>query len=268
MPENEHNNFNPQPTVAAYHGYYPNIYEVTTEDGYILSVIRITHNKVPKRRVVFLGHPYTTDSVVWVNKGNNSLAFMLLEEGYDVWLGNSRGTRLSARHLNLTVEDEKFWEYSFHEIGTYDYPAMLDLVKHVTKAEKISFIGHSAAATAALIYSSLLKEKAKETVDLFILMSPVSYCKDMGVNIEEVSPSMSALLVTLSKQSYLDLNHFACFQMFKAMFGELNYLKAVVFCRELVVQHAMFLFYRLHEQYGNTPDQIYPVSYRIPPNRS
>lgn len=71
---------------------------------------------------------------------------------------------------NVHVRSTKFC-FSFHEIAVYDYPAMLKLVKNVTNA-KITFIGYSAAGTSALIYASVLKPIAKDTVDLFVTISP------------------------------------------------------------------------------------------------
>lgn len=70
-----------------------------------------TERKTPKG-VIFFGHPYTSSAIAWVDKGKNmSLALMLVDEGYEVWLLNSRGTRLSQGHKYLTVKDKKFWDY-------------------------------------------------------------------------------------------------------------------------------------------------------------
>lgn len=101
-----------QPNIISRHGYQVTEYNVETEDGYILDVVRI-HTKTSTRKgVVFLQHPFTTSSQVWVDKGKNmSLGLMLLDQGYEVWLGNSRGTILSHEHKYLTTKDEKFWDY-------------------------------------------------------------------------------------------------------------------------------------------------------------
>lgn len=37
-------------------------------------------------------------------------AFVLWDAGYDVWLGNYRGTYPSEDHVNLTTRDPRFWE--------------------------------------------------------------------------------------------------------------------------------------------------------------
>jgi lysosomal acid lipase/cholesteryl ester hydrolase len=49
----------------------------------------------------------------------------------------------SRKHVNLTENDPSYWSFSFDEMGKYDIPANLDFIISVTKAEKISYVGHS-----------------------------------------------------------------------------------------------------------------------------
>jgi lysosomal acid lipase/cholesteryl ester hydrolase len=50
-------------------------------------------------------------------------------EGYDVWLGNNRGTRHSRFHVNINPDyDSHFWDFSFVELGKYDLPALISFV--------------------------------------------------------------------------------------------------------------------------------------------
>jgi len=65
-------------------------------------------------------------------------AFLLADEGYDVWLGNARGNSWSRQHVNLTTEDNAFWDFSFHEIGTRDLPAIIDYVLEQTGVSSVS----------------------------------------------------------------------------------------------------------------------------------
>lgn len=43
----------------------------------------------------------------------------------------------------MSVESEEFWDFSWHEIGFYDIPAMINYVLETTKTDKLDYIGHS-----------------------------------------------------------------------------------------------------------------------------
>ena len=48
-----------------------------------------------------------------------SPAFRAAKAGYDVWLGNNRGTIYSREHdtLSATKDYSKYFNYSFYELG-------------------------------------------------------------------------------------------------------------------------------------------------------
>ncbi len=55
-----------------------------------------------------------------INDEDKSLAFVLANKGYDVWLGNNRGTKHSRDHTTFTRKDKEYWEFTFEEMGIYD----------------------------------------------------------------------------------------------------------------------------------------------------
>lgn len=63
-----------------------------------------------------------------IGEHHDAPAFALSREGYDVWLGNSRGNKYSEKHLNPKISGEKYWDFTFEEMGTYDLPASFEYV--------------------------------------------------------------------------------------------------------------------------------------------
>jgi len=59
---------------------------------------------------VLLQHGLEADMMQWVfNRPEVSHAFVLAREGYDVWLGNNRGTRFSNKHTTLDPKKKPYW---------------------------------------------------------------------------------------------------------------------------------------------------------------
>ncbi|XP_018331829.1 lipase member J isoform X2 [Agrilus planipennis] len=168
--------FLPMELLITSNGYPLEVYEPITRDGYILKLFRIPQKK-PKRGTVYLSHPLNGMSNLWVDKKNHSLAFMLSNAGYDVWMGNYRGNYHSERHETLTVYDREFWKFSFHEMALYDLPTMLEFIREHTEGDRVYYIGHSLGTTTAFIYSSLLPEHAEDFVKVFVCMSPVAFLR-------------------------------------------------------------------------------------------
>lgn len=152
---------------------YPLIqYKVQTADGFQLSVFRIpdfSQTKPP----IFMLHGVQSTSGIFVGLGKRSIAFQLHDAGYDVWLGNYRGTEYSEGHASLNVTEKDFWDHSVDDIALYDVPAMLQTVRHYSGSpHKIIYIGHSLASTAAMMFASERPRVAKSMVSLFILVGP------------------------------------------------------------------------------------------------
>ena len=86
-------------------------HNVTTQDGYILTMHRIPNNT---GRPVLLQHGIEDCSIQWViNSPDNAPAFKLARAGFDVWMGNNRGNRFSEGHVKWTVEDKEYWDFDF-----------------------------------------------------------------------------------------------------------------------------------------------------------
>ena len=75
--------------------------------------------------------------LAWILNAKKSIAYRLVDAGYDVWMNNTRGNRFSQEHQFLDIKHwsqdvsfdispelkksrEKFWKFSFHEMAIYD----------------------------------------------------------------------------------------------------------------------------------------------------
>lgn len=126
------------------------IHEVVTDDGYILTIHRIPHGKVkssnPNRVPVLFMHGLLHSSAEFVHLGpNKALSFLLADRNYDVWLANARGTTWSRKHTHLDPDKdpEKFWNFTFHEIGLFDVTSTIDYILKETQQSSLHYVGYS-----------------------------------------------------------------------------------------------------------------------------
>ena len=184
--------------LISYWGYPVESHRVITEDGYILTMHRIPHGKTQgpsntSRPVFYLQHPLTGSSSDWVlNKPSQSLAFMLADQGYDVWLGNVRGNTYSRNHITMKPSQRKFWDFSFQEHGKYDFPAMINHVLNKTGEQQLYYVGHSQGTIMAftgLTENTELKSKIK----LFFALAPVTRLRNVSWNIKKLASTKDTI---------------------------------------------------------------------------
>jgi pimeloyl-ACP methyl ester carboxylesterase len=146
-------------------GYNAEAYSVKTEDGYILTLHRMYRkNSMKIKPPVFLQHGlFATSGDFIVTGRKKALAFLLADMDYDVWLGNIRGNKFSTKHKRLLTDSGKYWNFSFHEFGFYDLPAMINYMLKTTGKPRCFFVGHSQGTTSFIgqlhLYSSTSKKK-------------------------------------------------------------------------------------------------------------
>ncbi|KAL1114775.1 hypothetical protein AAG570_007599, partial [Ranatra chinensis] len=164
--------------LVAANGYPVERHEVTTEDGYILTLFRIPHGRghsSTSSSPLLLMHGLMCSSDCWVlpipEKG---LGYILADAGYDVWIGNNRGNTYSRHHVKLRTNDPQFWDYSFHEMGYYDLPAVIDYILNYTGRRQIKYVGHSQGTTQYFIMAST-KPKYNSKVSVVSALAPVAY---------------------------------------------------------------------------------------------
>nr|XP_016506371.1 PREDICTED: triacylglycerol lipase 2-like [Nicotiana tabacum] len=157
-------------------GYGCEEHKVTTEDGYILSLQRIPKGisgKAATKPPVLLQHGLLMDGITWLlNPPDQSLAFILADEGYDVWIANTRGTKYSQGHTSLSPQDPAYWEWSWDELVDFDLPATLKYV-HDQTGQKLHYVGHSLGTLIAL--AAISQNKLVDMLRSAALLSPIAY---------------------------------------------------------------------------------------------
>lgn len=152
----------PQKLKAA--GYRGESHKVETEDGYVLNLHRVLPQKHSQLRgSAFLMHGLFRNSSDFLATGPNiALAYYLADHGFDVWLGNARGTKYSREHVHHPYDSKEFWKFSFHEIGLFDVSAMVNFMLSHTKEESSFYVGHSQGAGSLLALLSSQPEFNKK----------------------------------------------------------------------------------------------------------
>ena len=110
--------------VMDQHGYSWQPYETETEDGWTLTMFRITgrtheesHQTERHPIPVLMQHGWSMDAKVWADwngeGGETVWPLLLVDRGYDVWMTNQRATQYSnVNRRDGTWSDEERYDYS------------------------------------------------------------------------------------------------------------------------------------------------------------
>ena len=167
-------------------GYYFEEHKILTEDGYILTAWRIpcflnesNLDFYKKRQPVILQHGLIDSSYTWLLLDKaHSLPFLLVNNGFDVWLTNTRGNAVSFEHINPIQYDSgkldsKYWNFSFHEMAIYDLPANVRYIKEKTGFENVDYICHSQGGLIYFILYTMDQKFIDDNFNHFISLGTV-----------------------------------------------------------------------------------------------
>lgn len=134
-------------------------------------------------------HGILSSSDCWIlNGADNSMAYILSNAGYDVWLGNARGNTYSKDHAKLSSWFSTFWDFSWDEIAMYDLPAMFDYVRYFTGAERLHYVAHSQGTTVLFALLSAMP-KYNDYIETAQMLAPVVFAGGMkGLLLDLGSP--------------------------------------------------------------------------------
>lgn len=99
----------------------------------------------------------------------------MVNEGYDVWLGNSRGNKHSNHHVTLKTKSKKFWDFCFEEMGMHDITSVTNYILSNTGLPNLTYIGHSQGCTQFMILCSNNPEFCAKNFNGFIALGPAIY---------------------------------------------------------------------------------------------
>lgn len=166
-------------------GYRFEEHKVPTPDDYILSAWRIPGKiSEPMKDIwnkpsVVLQHGLLDNSATWtINYFNQTLPYVLLEAGYDVWITNTRGNFNSYEHMNpfnysIFNVGSDYWNFTFDDMAKYDLPANIDYILDYTGNEKVTYVGHS-QGTIQFFGANCLQNLASK-IEAFVGVGPVMY---------------------------------------------------------------------------------------------
>jgi len=116
-----------------------------------------------------------------MNDADKANAFVLANQGYDVWLGNNRGSFYSQGHLSLSTDDREYWNYWQADLGLKDVPTFIDHILDTTGLDNLSYIGHSQGTTQMFLAASMNPEYFTEKVNLYIALAPVASTANLAI---------------------------------------------------------------------------------------
>ncbi|XP_044739787.1 uncharacterized protein LOC123301120 [Chrysoperla carnea] len=184
-------------------GYPAENHKVQTDDGYLLTVLRIPHGKndnntQTNRPIAYLHPGLLCSAACFTDYGPpDALAYFLVDAGYDVWIPHPRGTSFSRNHTTFnSMKDKKYWNFSWHEMGTIDVPNTIDYILQVTKSTQVNYIGHSQGTTVLFVMLSENPEYNTK-IKVAVALAPIAFMENLSSSLLRKLSKMYPLIKVL-----------------------------------------------------------------------
>lgn len=93
------------------------------------------------------------------------------------------------------LTSKEFWDFSWHEIGYYDLPAMIDYVLNSTGQNQLRYIGFSQGTTTFYVMTSL-KPTYNNKIKVMFALAPVAYFANVkSPLLQELASILNSLTV-------------------------------------------------------------------------
>ncbi|EPQ30144.1 uncharacterized protein PFL1_02261 [Pseudozyma flocculosa PF-1] len=161
---------------AEFWGYNCDEHDIITEGGWILKAHRISDPRRPgpPGHPVVLQHGILCNSSHFVMNEERSMAFWLVDQGFDVWVTNIR-SNFKAGHTEYTRSDPRFWAWGLKELA-YDLKDLVDYVTAATGRPQLAYVGHSqGSGSMYLALSPGICPEIGDKLSCFIALGPSVY---------------------------------------------------------------------------------------------
>uniref|UniRef100_A0A6G1SG02 Lipase member K n=1 Tax=Aceria tosichella TaxID=561515 RepID=A0A6G1SG02_9ACAR len=193
-----------------YAGFEYEEHYVIADDGYVTQLLRLINPKADRRQLkwppVMLFHGANIDNAAYLLASTNahhpekyprdesdgpmtsstrSLAFMLANNGYDVWLMSTRGSnkqnqaflnedeieearqqhdwKPSKSNFRLVKKNrDKYWSYGLDEIIKYELREQIDKVRSLTNSDEVSIFSFSLSTPTTMAFLAANPDYAKK----------------------------------------------------------------------------------------------------------
>ncbi|BBN12124.1 lysosomal acid lipase/cholesteryl ester hydrolase [Marchantia polymorpha subsp. ruderalis] len=131
----------------------------------------------PRRGVpVLLMHPEFLNGDSWFtpnhSPGDRFLPLMMVDAGYDVWVGHHRATIWGHQHVTFQPNQPEYWNWTWDDRAEYDLPAALNLINSETES-KVHYIGVSESATVGA--AAATRSTVSQMLRSLTLLGPTVY---------------------------------------------------------------------------------------------
>ena len=132
-------------------------------------------------------------------------------------MGNVRGNYYSTNHTQptLALEEkcrectffcgqecndakEKFWDFSFDEMGKYDLPAMVERIREVTGRKKVNYVGHSQGTVVLFSSVAQLGHDFSRKINKLFALAPAAALSRMNTTYRDHLNETNMALLSVS----------------------------------------------------------------------
>ncbi|KAJ3411075.1 hypothetical protein HDV05_002774 [Chytridiales sp. JEL 0842] len=143
-----------------------------------------------KRPPILIWHGLGLSSNIWVccpHSPASNFAFYLVNAGFDVWMGNTRGNGYTPIPCYTTHHKKPLGPID--EMAYYDIPGCVEYILRETGFEKMSYVGYSQGTTGVLGGLSL-SEELNDKLEHVICLAPALRPKSLHSKFSKYPPSL------------------------------------------------------------------------------